>query len=139
MREFTDRIIYIKSVKHFFSFLVFEFGFKLWKETESGNAFYDVEYSDGSRVISISYENAEDYFQVIVFKLKNGELPDYSDKIHTLHLGELNKRVSSQIAKGEIRKNEEDFHKFSANSELERRLLKSAKELRLILKCWYLV
>ncbi len=131
-----DGTKYIEIVKLFFSFLIIEFGFRLSKETENGNAFYDVEYSDIGRVVSISYENIEDYLQVIVFKLKNGKLPDYDDKTHTLHLNELNKRVLSKIDKNEIKKNNEEFDKFDANDEIERKLLKSAKELKLVLKHW---
>jgi len=131
-----DGTKYIEVVKLFFSFLMTEFGFRLSKETENGNAFYDVEYSDAKRVVSISYENIEDYLQVIVFKLKNGKLPDYDDKTHTLHLNELNKRVLSEIDKNEIERNSEAFDKFDAKDELERKLLKSAKELRLALKHW---
>lgn len=127
---------YIEIVKLLFSFLITEFEFRLSKETENGNAFYDVEYSDIGRVVSISYENIEDYLQVIVFKLKNGKLPDYDDKTHTLHLNELNKRVLSEIDKNEIERNNEVFDKFDVNDELERKLLKSAKELRLALKHW---
>lgn len=131
-----DGTKYIELVKLFFSFLMTEFGFRLSKETENGNAFYDVEYSDAGRVVSIYYENIEDYLQVIVFKLKNGKLPDYDDKTHTLHLNELNKRVLFGIDKNEIKRNSEVFDKFDANDELERKLLKSAKELRLALKHW---
>lgn len=127
---------YIEIVKLFFSFLITEFGFKQTKDTENGNAFYDVEYQDAKKVVSISYENIEDYLQVIVFKLKNGKLPDYDDKTHTLHLNELNKMVLSGIDKNEIERNSEEFDKFDANNELERKLLKSAKELKLVLKHW---
>lgn len=127
---------YIDIVKLFFSFLITEYGFKLLKETENGNAFYDVEYSDAEKNISISYENIEDYLQVIVFKLKNGKLPDYDDKTRTLHLNELNKKVLSGINKKEIEENNVEFNKFDTDDELERKLLKSAKELRLVLKRW---
>lgn len=131
-----DGTKYIEVVKLFFSFLITEFGFRLSKETENGNAFYDVEYSDATRVVSISYENIEDYLQVIVFKSKNGKLPDYDDKTHTLHLKELNQRILFRIDKNEIKRNSEVFDKFDANDDLERKLLKSAKELRVALKHW---
>ena len=131
----TDGTKYTRIVKMFFSFLITEFGFRLSKVTENGNAFYDVEYRDSSRAVFISYENIEDYLQVIVFKLKNGKLPDYDDETNTLHLNELNKRVISGIDMNEIERNSEEF-KFDANAELERKLLKSAKELRLALKHW---
>jgi hypothetical protein len=125
---------YIEIVKVFFSFLITDFGFNQTKEVENGNAFYDIEYGDSQRAISISYENIEDYFQVIVFKLKNGGFPDYDDKTRTLYLNELNKKVLSGINKKEIEENNLKFNKFNTNDELERKLLKSAKELRLQLR-----
>ena len=127
---------YIEIVKLFFSFLITEFGFNQTKETENGNAFYDVEYRDVKRTISISYENMENYLQVIVFKLKNGQLPDYDDKTHTLHLSELNKTVLPKIDKKEAAENNVLFDKFETKDSLERKLVKSAKELRLSLKHW---
>lgn len=127
---------YIEIVKLFFSFLITEFGFTQTKEVENGNAFYDVEYRDGQRAISISYENIEDYLQLIVFKLKNGQLPDYDDKTHTLHLSELNKIILPKINKKEVEENNVLFDKFETKDSLDRKLIKSAKELRLSLKHW---
>ncbi|HEX8576642.1 MAG TPA: hypothetical protein VF677_10160 [Flavobacterium sp.] len=132
----VDGKVYIKIVKLFFDFLITEFGFKQIKEIENGNAFYDVEYWDAERAISVSYENIEDYLQILVFKLKNGKLPDYDDKTHTLHLQELNKIVLSEIDKKEIEDNNALFSKFESKDDLERKLLKAAKELRLALKHW---
>jgi DNA primase catalytic subunit len=131
-----DGKIYIEKVKLFFSFLVTEFGFNQIKEIENGNAFYDVEYRDTKKSISVSYENIEDYLQVIVFKLNNGRLPDYDDKTHTLHLSELNKAVLSRLGSNDMRENNLLFSKFEAKDNIERKLLKSAKELRLSLKHW---
>lgn len=127
---------YIEMVESFFTFLVTEFDFRQTKKTENGNFYYDVEYRDAGRVVSVSYENVEDYLQVIVFRLENGMLPDYDDKRRTLHLYELNKRILAKIDKQEIEENSVLFSRFVANSRLERKLLKSAKELRLILKHW---
>lgn len=64
---------YIKIVRLFYSFLESEVGFDKVNETINGNAFYDVEYTDTERMISISYENIEDQLEIIVFKLSNGE------------------------------------------------------------------
>lgn len=135
----VDGKIYIEIVKLFFAFLITEFGFRQTKETENGNAFYDVEYWDAKRAVSVSYENIEDYLQVLVFKLKNGKLPDYDDKTHTLHLQELTRVILSKIDKKEIEDNNALFNKFESKDDLERKLLKSAKELRLTLKHWHMV
>lgn len=125
---------YITIVKSYFDFLITEFSFKIREEKIRGNAFYDVHYEDGNRIVSISYENIEDYFQVVIFMLKNGELPDYDDKTRTLHLNILNAQVLSSIERREIGLNNECFFKFTPKDALERKLLKAAKELRLYLK-----
>ncbi len=130
---------YIETVKLYFSFLINEFDFIQTNEIENGNAFYDVEYKNSERAISVSYENIEDYLQVIVFKLKNGKLPDYDDKSHTLHLDYLNKTIMPLISKSEINSNNKFFEKFEPNSNIEKKLLKTAKELRLCLKHYNLI
>ncbi len=66
--------------------------------------------------------------------LQNGELPDYDDKTKTLHLNRLNAQVMSSIDRKEIGLNNEYFEKFNVKAEIEKQLLKSAKELRLCLK-----
>ena len=125
---------YIEVINEYFDFLITEFALKASREKVRGNAFYDVQYRDLKKVVSISYENIEDYLLVIVFMLQNGELPDYDDKTKTLHLNQLNAKVISQVGKKEINGNNEFFFKFKASDEVERKLLKSAKELRLCLK-----
>ena len=125
---------YIETVKKYFSFLISEFGFKVTEEEIRGNAFYDIQYKDKARIVSISYENIEDYLQVIVCILQNGELPYYDDKSKTLHLKHLNKLVMSYVTIDEIKLNSMYFVKYNAESELEKRLLKEAKGLRLCLK-----
>jgi sensor histidine kinase YesM len=124
----------IKIVESYFKFLVAEFDFKVSDEKVRGNAFYDVQYRDQTRIVSISYENIEGYFLVTIFMLQNGELPDYDDKSKTLHLNKINGIILSKVAAGEIDLNNGFFLNFVAKSELERKLLKSAKELRLCLK-----
>ena len=99
-----------------------------------GNFFYDVQFSNNVKIVSISYENAEDYFQVIVFMLQNGKLPNYDDKTKTLHLNKLNQEILSKIDKREVSLNSQYFSKFNPINELEKRLLKAAKELRLCLE-----
>jgi hypothetical protein len=125
---------YIEVVKLFYSFLEAEFGFIKTNENINGNAFYEVEFKDKDRIISISYENIEDHLEVIVFMLQNGKLPDYDDKTKTLHLKQLNRLVMLKASREEINLNVKYFAKYKAKSALERKLLKDAKELRLCLK-----
>jgi hypothetical protein len=124
---------YIEIVKTYFDYLITEFGFEISNEKIRSNFFYDLQYTKGTRTISISYENIENYLQVIVFILSNGDLPDYDDKTKTLHLSKLNAEVLSNLDKDKIDLNKEYFVRFATQSKLERKLLKSAKELRLCL------
>lgn len=130
----VEDLEYIERVKLYYSFLETEFGFSKTNETINGNAFYDVEFRDKERIISISYENIEDHLEVNVFLLQNGKMPDYDDKTKTLHLKLLNKLVMAKASKEEINANAEYFTNYIAKNELERKLLKEAKELRLCLK-----
>lgn len=125
---------YIKTVKDYFTFLETEFDFKLSEEKIRGNVFYDVQYKDEKKVISISYENIENYLLVIIFILQNGELPDYDDKTKTLLLNNVVPNIFSTMDKSKFNLNNELFLKFQPRTELERKLLKSAKELRLYMK-----
>jgi len=122
---------YIKLVKTYFNFLVSEFKFKTTEEKIRGNAFYEVLYKEKAFIISISYENIEDYFAVVIFILKNGVLPDYDDKTKTLHLNQLNHLILPFMDGDEIKKNNQFFASFDAADSIERKILKSAKELRL--------
>ena len=125
---------YTEDVKTYFNYLITEFGFRMSNEKIRCNAFYDLQYSDGNRIVSVSYENIEDYLQIIVYMLQNGKLPDYDDKTKTLHLNRLNAQVMSIIDRNEIGLNNEFFVKFNPKLEIEKQWLKSAKELRLCLK-----
>lgn len=125
---------YIETVKSYFNFLITEFVFNPTDEKVEGNAFYDVRYRGKAKIVSISYENIGDYFLVTIFMLQNGELPDYDNKAKTLHLNKLNGIVLSRIDKDEINLNNKYFVEYNAKNEFERKLLKSAKELRLCLK-----
>ena len=88
---------YLEAAKAYFAFLLPEFGFTLSQETARSAVFYALEYRNRAQVISISYENLEDYLQVIVFQLINHQLPDYDDKRHTLHLHALNQALGPLV------------------------------------------
>jgi hypothetical protein len=124
---------YLQKIKDYFLFLIVEYNYIVIGEEVNGNFYYDVQYSDKIKIVSISYENVEDYFQVIIFILQNGRLPDYDDKTKTLHLNKLNQVILSIIDKSEISLNNQYFSKFQPTNALEKKLLKAAKELRLCL------
>lgn len=125
---------YIEIVKTYFKFLIIEFDFKFSEEIITGNYFYRVRYINKEKAVTVSYENIENYLSVFISLLQNGELPDYDDKTKTLHLNKLNAQLISSIDRNEIDLNDDYFVKFNPKTEIEKQLLKSAKELRLCLK-----
>lgn len=130
MIEFRN---YKRAVKEFYEFLVSEFNMDLFKETENGNTFYDIEYKDEENIVSVSLENVESHLQVIIFKLENNQIPDYDDKNKTLHLTKLNHKILKNLSSEDFKKNNIHFQSMKVNNETERKLLKSAKDLRLCL------
>lgn len=128
-----DGNVYLEIVESYFDFLQKDFGFKISEEKIRGNAFYDVQYRDTKKMISISYENIEDYFLVTVFILQAGRLPNYDDKSKTLHLNTLNNAVLPNLDQYVISQNNDYFSHFHPSTDLQRKILKSAKELRLCL------
>ncbi len=124
---------YLEIVRQFYSFLETEFDFKKVNETINGNVFYDVEFKNKEKVVSISYENIEDHLEVIVFMLQDGKMPNYDDKTKTLHLKQLNRLIMAKVNKEDINFNAEYFVNYNAKDKIERKLLKEAKDLRLCL------
>lgn len=125
---------FIRQVRDYFAFLESEFGFVFTKEKIKGNFYYDIQYCNNNRLVSVSYENIEDYLLVIVFLTQSGELPDYDDQSKTLHLSKMTQCVFPQLSKGEIDANTLDFIDFYPKDEIGFKLLKAAKELRLCLR-----
>lgn len=101
--------------------------------TINGNAFYAIEFMDKSKIISISLENISNYFQVIVFKLQNGKMPNYDDRAFTLHLDHLNKIAAAKATKEGYLLNNSYFSDFTCGSLFDRQVLKAGKDLRLCL------
>lgn len=125
---------FIEQTKKYNSFLVDEFDFIEFNITNREGLFYDVEYKKDGLLISISYENREDYLQVILFRLINGKKPEYDDKHMTIHLEKLNNALFKTLSSNNFKENEICFASLNASSNIERKLLKAAKELRLCLK-----
>lgn len=125
---------YIEIVQRYFSFLQSELGFVASKPTIRGNVFYDVQYRNNESVVSISYENIEDYLLTNIYILEEGKLPVYENKTKTLHLRNITSVIYPTLDRKVIAKNNEYFSMFKAVQPLERRLLKEAKDLRLCLR-----
>jgi len=127
-------IKFIELVKKYYRFLVDEMKYIELDVTNREGLFYDVEYGKNDIIISISYENREDYLQVILFKLKDGKRPDYDDKQSTIHLDKLRHTLLKTLSNSDFKENDSYFASITTSSNFERKLLKLAKELRLCLK-----
>jgi len=125
---------FIVLVKSYFYFLIKEFNFKEKNVTNNRNLFYNVRYQNVNSIISISYENREDYLQVIIYKTQNGAIPNYDDKELTIHLETLNNRLLRHLTNEDFKENDIAFLELSAKDKIDKALIKSAKELRLCLK-----
>jgi hypothetical protein len=125
---------YTEVVKNYFSFLENEFSFLISDIKIAGNSFYDIVYNDKTLAISVNYENISNYVQVIVFILEDGAIPDYDDKTKTFNSSRLNKLIFDKVSKAEIVANNQHFKSFPTNNEIEKKLIKMAKDTRLYLK-----
>ncbi len=115
-------------------FLVDEFDFIEFNVTNREGLFYDIEYKKDGLLISISHENRDDYLQVILFRLIDGKKPEYDDTQMTIHLEKLNNMLLKPLNSNDFKENEFYFASLNASSNVERKLLKAAKELRICLK-----
>jgi len=125
---------FMDSVARTFKFLETEFQFVLFRKTTNGNIFYDVEYTDNkSKIISISFETIENYVRVIMFTTHKEKRSGYDDNTKTFHLNKLTDKLLKTLDKTEFENNNRHFKDFEAKDEIEKMLLKSAKDLRLCL------
>lgn len=100
---------FIRFAKNCFRFLIDELGYVELSVTNRTGIFYDVEYKKDDMVISISYENRENYLQVLLLKLQKGIKPDYDDKKHTIHLERLNSQVLNLLSNAAYKENDSFF------------------------------
>ena len=125
---------YIAFVKETFSYLIDELDYEVGNIKINGNIFYDVEFKKTNKVISISLETLENYPRVIIFNSDGRILSDYDNRTKTIHLNELTKEILPNLEKINFELNEKYFEKFKPETETEKLILKSAKELRICLK-----
>ena len=125
---------YIDFVTETFSYLIEEFDYENGNVKINGNIFYDVEFKNIDSVISISLETLENYPRVVIFKSENGILSDYDDRTKTTHLNQLTKEILPNLDKIDFELNERYFEIIKTETEIEKLILKSAKELRICLK-----
>jgi len=107
-------------------------GFNMEPPSISGR-FYRANFNGQKNVVSISYEPGDNAQFIMIFNRENGELSDIDDRSKTPRLSDLNTRYMSLITPAERAKAEATFGAVQAVDEDEAFLLKSAKELSLVL------
>lgn len=125
---------YFLIIEKQFLYLVDEFNYKIINKKSGISFLYDVNFQTSNSMISVSYDRRDNNLQVILFILKDGHLPDYDDKEHTIHLEKLNNKIIPYLNKEEISDNNDFFRNIKPLNHFEKILLKLAKELRLCMK-----
>ena len=95
--------------------------------------FYRISFSDPDHVVSISYEPGDNAIFIILFSKENGILSDFDDSSKTHRLADLNRLYMHAISRDERVKNDAAFSSIHVTDKEEALLLKSAKELSLVL------
>lgn len=109
-----------------------ELGFIMDKTSISGR-FYRASFTGKNHVVSISYEPGDDALFVIIFRHYDGKLSDIDNREETPRLCDLNKRYMPFVTDEDRIKNDVVFRSINFEGKEEFRLLKSAKDLRLVL------
>ena len=123
---------FINIVSKGFAPFLKELGFSLNTPSISGRM-YRADFSGSRNVVSISYEPGNDALFIAIFSLENGVPSSYDDLLKTPRLANLNKRYMHLVTASDRFKNEAAFESVRPAGRVEKLLMKSAKELRLIL------
>ena len=87
--------------------------------------------------VSVSFEPGDEAFFVLVFSREDGKLSDMDDRLKTPRLSDLNSRYMNGVRSEDRAANESFFQSIVARDQEERALLRSAKELRLVLPKYF--
>jgi hypothetical protein len=107
-------------------------GFTLKPLSISGRE-YNACFESETHVVDVSYEPGDDYLDTAVYGREHTKLSDIDDPSKTLRLGELNRQYMQLVTSDERRANEALFKSIAAKDAMERRLLRLAEDLCLVL------
>jgi hypothetical protein len=111
-------------------------GFALKPLSLSGRE-YTVCFESDAQVVDVSYEPGDDYLNISVYRREHTTLSDIDDRSKTLRLSDLNRQYMPLVTSGERSANEALFRSIVTRDATERRLLKSAKDLCLVLPKYF--
>lgn len=131
-KEHINEEQYFGVVTAYFSFLVTELGFNLSREYTNSSFFMMAEYRRGIELlVSIPYEQGNDYLDIMIFRLDNGREPHYDDLSRNLQLRRITDEILAGVSRNEKVANSKLFSQFHAGTDIEKRLLNAAKAMRL--------
>jgi hypothetical protein len=99
----------------------------------SSGRFSSVRFQGSLHVLSVSYEYGDDHLNIMLLTRGAEELGDMDDRSKSPRLPDLNTRYASLITPEDRLDNQHYFAAIVARDALEDRLLKSARDLRLVL------
>jgi len=117
----------------YYSFLVDRYDFTEVTYKKNNSMLYDLEYTDGKKIISISYEIMGEGINIVIFKVINGRRSGYDD-MNTIHLNQIVKKLY-ESGKMERFHEEKQFIKpyEQPDTELEKEALKKAELLSYVM------
>ena len=124
--------VFLRLLNEAFAPFLTGLGFSMDTPSISGRL-YRASFTGPKHSVSVSFEPGDEAFYVLVFSREHGELSDMDDRLKTARLSDLNSRYMNAVSREERAVNEATFKSVVARDEEERALLKSAKELRLVL------
>ena len=107
-------------------------GFSMDEPSISGRL-YRASFSSASHTVSVSFEPGDNNFFLLIFTRENDVLSEMDNRSKTPRLSDLNSRYMQSVNAAERVANEAAFGSISIRDSDEAILLKSAKELRLVL------
>jgi hypothetical protein len=123
---------FLRIVNEAFAPWLKELGFSMDTPSISGRL-YRASFAGQKHSVSVSFEPGDDAFFILVFSRENGQLSSWDDRLKTPRLSDLNSRYMNTVSSEERVANEDAFKSIAARDEAEKFLLKSAKEIRLVL------
>jgi hypothetical protein len=123
---------FMRIVRDAFVPFLMRLGFSMENPSISGR-FYRASFTSPKHAVSVSYEPGDNALFVMVFSRENGHQSSIDDRIRTPRLSDLNSRYMHTITEEERSNNELMFPSTPIRDDEERLLLKSAKELSLVL------
>lgn len=125
-------LCFFRIIDEAFAPFLGELGLQMDSPSISGRH-YSVSFSGPSHLVSVSHEPGEAFLIVFVSPAGKKRLSDFDDKTRTPRLSDLNGKYMPLITNEERTQNEAFFRSVKINDDDEARLLKCAKELRLVL------